>query len=75
VTIWLGLWGPAGMPADLVNRLHADIAGALRNPKMRELFAQQDAQAVGSTPAQFTSRVREELARWGQVVRAANIQE
>jgi tripartite-type tricarboxylate transporter receptor subunit TctC len=42
---------------------------------MRELFAKQDAQPVGSTPAQFSARVREELARWGKVVRAANIQE
>jgi tripartite-type tricarboxylate transporter receptor subunit TctC len=75
VTIWLGLWGPAGMPADLVNRVQTDVASALRNPRMRELFAKQDAQAVGSTPPQFAARVREELARWGKVVRAANIQE
>jgi tripartite-type tricarboxylate transporter receptor subunit TctC len=75
VTIWLGLWGPAGMPAELVNRLQTDVAGALKTPRMRELFAKQDAQAVGSTPAQFAARVREELVRWGKVVRAANIQE
>jgi tripartite-type tricarboxylate transporter receptor subunit TctC len=75
VTIWLGLWGPPGMPAELVNRLHADIAGALKNPRMQELFAKQDARAVGSTPAQFAARVRQELERWGKVVRGANIQE
>lgn len=73
VTIWLGLWGPAGMSPELVTRLNSDIAAALNNPKMRELFAKMDAQPVGSTPAQFTTRVREELARWGKIVRDANV--
>jgi tripartite-type tricarboxylate transporter receptor subunit TctC len=73
VTIWLGLWGPKGMPPELVTRLNTDIAAALKSPKVRELFAAQDAQGVGSTPAQFTTRVRDELARWQRIVRAAKI--
>lgn len=73
VTIWLGMWGPAALPSDLVNRLNTDLVAALKSSKVRELFAAQDAQAVGSTPAQFATRVREELARWRKVVKAANI--
>lgn len=73
VTIWLGLWGPAALPSELVSRLNADVVAALKNPKVRELFAAQDAQAVGSTPAEFAARVREELARWRKIVQAANI--
>jgi tripartite-type tricarboxylate transporter receptor subunit TctC len=73
MTIWLGLWGPAGMPSELVQRLNADIAAALKSAPMRELFAKQDAQGIGSSAAEFASRVREELARWGKIVRAANV--
>jgi tripartite-type tricarboxylate transporter receptor subunit TctC len=73
VTIWLGLWGPKGMPPELVTRLHADVAAALKSPKVRELFAAQDAQGVGSTPAQFSKRVADELARWRPIVRNAKI--
>jgi tripartite-type tricarboxylate transporter receptor subunit TctC len=73
VTIWLGMWGPGNLPSDLVNRLNTDLVAALKSSKVRELFAAQDAQPVGSTPAEFAMRVREELARWRKVVQAANI--
>jgi tripartite-type tricarboxylate transporter receptor subunit TctC len=73
VTIWLGLWGPRGLPSDLVMRLNTDVVAALKQPKVRELFAAQDAQPVGSTPVEFATRVREELARWRKVVDAAKL--
>jgi tripartite-type tricarboxylate transporter receptor subunit TctC len=73
VTIWLGLWGPPGMPADLLQRLNADVLAALNDPKVRELFASQDATAAGSSPAEFAGRIRDELARWRKVVQAANV--
>ena len=73
VTIWLGLWGPKGMTPELVTRMHTDVAAALKSPKVRELFAAQDAQGVGSTPAQFSKRVADELARWRPIVRNAKI--
>ena len=73
VTIWLGLWGPAALPPELVGRLNTDVTAALKSPQLRDLFAKQDAYAVGSTPAEFAARVRAELARWGKIVRAANI--
>ena len=73
VTIWLGLWGPRAMPPELAGRIHADFAAALKSPKVQELFAAQDAQAVGSTPAEFATRVRQELARWRKIVQAAKL--
>ena len=62
VTIWLGLWGPAGMQSDLVTRLNTDTAAALKSPKLRELFTAQDAQAIGSTPG-AVRRARARRAR------------
>ena len=73
VTIWLGLWGPAAMPADLTARLNADVVAALKTPKVQELFATQDAQAVGSSPEEFAARVRTELARWRSAVQSAKL--
>ena len=73
VTIWLGLWGPHGLPSDVVMRLNTDVVAALKQPKVQALFAAQDARAVGSTPEQFAARVREELARWRNVVQAAKL--
>jgi len=73
VTIWLGLWGPAGMPPDLQSKIQTDVAAALKSARVQELFATQDAQGVGSTPAEFTRRVRDELARWKPAVEAAKI--
>jgi tripartite-type tricarboxylate transporter receptor subunit TctC len=73
MTIWLGLWGPGGMPSERVQRLNADAVAALKSTPMRELFGKQDAVGVGSTPAAFSARVRDELARWGRIVRTANV--
>jgi tripartite-type tricarboxylate transporter receptor subunit TctC len=73
VTIWLGLWAPPALAPDLLARLGTDAAAALKSAKVQELFATQDAQAVGSTPADFQQRVRQELARWGAMVKAAQL--
>lgn len=73
VTIWLGLWGPAAMPAELVSKINADVAAALKNPKVRELFAAQEAHAVGSSPAEFGIRVRAEMDKWGEVVKRTSV--
>ena len=73
VTIWLGLWGPGALAPELARRLNTDVAAALKSPQVQDLFATLDAQAVGSTPAEFAARVREELARWRKIVQAANV--
>jgi tripartite-type tricarboxylate transporter receptor subunit TctC len=73
VTIWLGMWGPAALPPELVSRLNTDIVAALKSPKVRELFVAQDAQPIGSTPAEFAARVKDELARWRKIVQVANV--
>ena len=73
VTIWLGLWAPASLPADLLGKLNADVVSALKSQKVEELFVTQDAQPVGSSPAAFALRVREELSRWRAAVSSARL--
>jgi tripartite-type tricarboxylate transporter receptor subunit TctC len=68
-----GLVGPAGMPADAVAKVHAAAVKALATPAVRERFASLGVQAVGSTPEQFAVTIREDLARWSKVIKAAGI--
>jgi tripartite-type tricarboxylate transporter receptor subunit TctC len=68
-----GLVGPAGMPADAVARVHAAAVKALATALVRERFASLGVQPVGDTPAQFAATIRDDLARWSKVIKAAGI--
>jgi len=70
---WYGLNGPAKMPDAIVKRLTEEAAKAARSPKVLERFAADDAEAVGSTPAEYAAFIKKEQARWSKVVRAANV--
>lgn len=69
---WTGVLGPAGMAADLVARLEADIRAAIAGGVGEEL-ARRGFDPVGSTAAEFRAFVAEEEARWGEVARRAGI--
>jgi tripartite-type tricarboxylate transporter receptor subunit TctC len=68
-----GLVGPAGMPAEAVAKVHAAAVKALATSVVRERFASLGVQPVGSTPEQFSATIREDLARWSKVIKAAGI--
>jgi tripartite-type tricarboxylate transporter receptor subunit TctC len=73
VTSWVGILAPAKTPRATVEKLQREIAGALRDPKVRERYAALGIEPVGNTPEQFAEQIRADLARWEKVVRAANI--
>jgi len=64
---------PAGTPADVVNRVSADIAAVLRMPDVRDQLVGMGLEVVGSTPAEFAQYVKSESAKWGKVIREANV--
>jgi tripartite-type tricarboxylate transporter receptor subunit TctC len=70
---WSGLFGPAGLPQDIVGRLHAEAVKAIAAASVRERFNAEGAEPVGSSPAQFALHVRDELRRWAEVIKAAGI--
>jgi tripartite-type tricarboxylate transporter receptor subunit TctC len=72
-TTWLGLVGPAGMPADIVARINAETVKVLSRPDVREKLAQEGSEATPGTPQQFASYIRAEHAKWGTLIREANI--
>ena len=69
VYTWWGLFGPAGMPRPVVERLHTALTGALRAPDVVAKLGELGADPVGSTPEQFAAFVKSEIAKWGRVVR------
>ncbi len=70
---WYGLWGPAGMPKDVVDKLNAAVAKAVMSPHVKARFADLSFETTENTPAQFAKLIQEEIRRVGVVVKAANI--
>jgi tripartite-type tricarboxylate transporter receptor subunit TctC len=72
-TSWFGLVAPAGTPKPVLERLHAEMMKIVKMPDVRERFAAQQAEVVGSTPAEFERFIAREIANWTAVARAGNI--
>jgi tripartite-type tricarboxylate transporter receptor subunit TctC len=70
---WYGIIAPAKTPEAIVMRLAAEAAKAAKTPAVAERFAADDAIAVGSTPAEFAAFIKQEQARWSEVVRKAGV--
>jgi len=70
---WFGMFAPAGTPKEIVARVNAEVAAALKAPDLLERFAAAGAEAVGSTPEQFVERIKSDATRWAEVIRAANV--
>jgi tripartite-type tricarboxylate transporter receptor subunit TctC len=66
---WAGLLVPAGTPAEIVNRLHAEVVSILNLPEVKQQFTRLGAEPVCSTPQQFAELIRSETARWSKVVK------
>ena len=69
----IGIIGPAGMPATLLDRISADLGEAVRAPAVTERMNQLGMEPVGSTHAEYSRIVREEISKWTQVVKTAQI--
>ncbi|MBR1120462.1 tripartite tricarboxylate transporter substrate binding protein [Bradyrhizobium lablabi] len=70
---WAGIIAPAGTPKEIVDRVAAEAKKALADPALQAKLADQGIVAVGSTPEEFRAFVGEEIARWGKVIKDANI--
>ncbi len=73
VSPWFGVLMPARTPPALVTRVNSEIVKVLRMPAIRERFAAEGVEPVGSTPAQFAAHIKSELAKWGKVIKDAGI--
>ncbi|HMH17786.1 MAG TPA: tripartite tricarboxylate transporter substrate binding protein [Burkholderiales bacterium] len=69
VPLWFGLLAPAGTSSDIVHALAAAIAKGAHSPDMRKKLYDQGAEPVGNTPEEFQAMLKDEVARWAEVVR------
>jgi tripartite-type tricarboxylate transporter receptor subunit TctC len=70
---WIGVVAPAKTPPAILKRLHEEVVRVLQQPDMRHALEQQMMEPVGNTPGQFAAYMREELDRWGPVIRKNKI--
>jgi tripartite-type tricarboxylate transporter receptor subunit TctC len=72
-TLWVGLWGQAAMPADLVNKINADVNKALASPDLAERLTKLGTLPMKMTASEFTQFVRKEVEDTAKVLQAAGI--
>jgi tripartite-type tricarboxylate transporter receptor subunit TctC len=68
-----GMLVPAGTPKAVVNKLHAEVVRIMNLPDVKARIAEMGFDIIVSSPQEFTLQIREEVAKWGRVIRAANI--
>ena len=68
-----GLVAPAGTPRDVIDLLHRTIASIIAPPEFKERLAALGFDPVASTPEHFAEWIKVEIAKWGKVIRDANI--
>jgi len=66
---WFGILGPANLPKDVAAKLNADINKALKDPVLAKKLRDQGANVEGSPAEQFGKLIRDEIARWGKLVK------
>jgi tripartite-type tricarboxylate transporter receptor subunit TctC len=73
VLSWNGLCGPAGLPKEMVQRLHKAVVEIVAAPESRKKLVDGGYVVKGSTPAEFQAFVAAEVRKWGKLVREANV--
>ncbi len=71
--LWFGVWGPAGLSADLVNKINADVRKALADPTVRERLANTGNDPMDLSPQEFSKLVRSEIDDYARVLKAAGV--
>ena len=74
ITLWFGMWAPAGTPAAVVNKLNAQVGAILQVPEVREQFARLGITPAPMKPDEFARFVREQIMTYQRIVKLADIQ-
>jgi tripartite-type tricarboxylate transporter receptor subunit TctC len=69
VLLWFALYAPAGTPKPIVQKLQAEVAKALSDPKIRDPLVQDGVEVIASTPQQLAQFQRGEIAKYARVVK------
>ena len=70
---WYGVFVPAGVPKEIVAKLHKDIVRVLKQPDVKDRFAGEAARSSRDTPEEFAAFVSKEIPKWSKVVKDASV--
>jgi tripartite-type tricarboxylate transporter receptor subunit TctC len=70
---WYGVVGPAKLPRPIVTKLNQEIVRALRMPDVAEKMAADGSEPVGTTPEQFGTHIKAEVAKWRDLIQKSGI--
>ncbi|MGZ5232971.1 MAG: Bug family tripartite tricarboxylate transporter substrate binding protein [Burkholderiales bacterium] len=69
VTNWYGVMMPAGVPKDVLTKIHGDLVKVLKMPDVQQRFQSEGGDTTSNTPEQFAAFIKTEIAKWGKAVR------
>lgn len=70
---WNGLFAPKGTPAPIVEQLETEVRAVVAQPEVQQKLADLGAEPVGSSAGEFAAFLKSETAKWGKVIKDANI--
>ena len=70
---WFGVFGPAGMPKPIVDKLNTEINAIMKTPEFAEKIASQGGTIHGGSAETFAAYIRSDTAKWDKLVKSANI--
>ncbi|HEX9390957.1 MAG TPA: tripartite tricarboxylate transporter substrate binding protein [Usitatibacteraceae bacterium] len=73
VTTWYALWGIKGTPQPILDKMYAESVKALNDPDIKRIWESQGATPGGLPPKEFATFISSEIAKWGKVVKDADI--
>ena len=73
IDAWYGFMGPAGMPKELVKKIHDDVATILKRPDIQARVAADGMEVVANTPEEFAQQVSDDLKEWNRLIKATQI--
>ena len=73
VVHWYGLWGPKGLPKDIVTRWNLEVAKVLKTDAVNKWLEQEGLEPAGGPPEEFRDRIRSDVEKWKRVVKEAHI--
>lgn len=65
---WFGVYGPKGLPADVVARVNTALNQALQDPEVKDRLARLGIEPVGGTPQQFAAMLEKDRAKWKKII-------
>jgi tripartite-type tricarboxylate transporter receptor subunit TctC len=71
---WFGFLGPPGLPREIVTRLNAEMVTALKAPDVVAKLEDNGMAVIGGTPDEFAALMKDGIARYGAIIKAAGIQ-